>query len=74
MLTDAAAGGLDLRFVDDSVNYDLPSSRDGLEQRQGRFARIGRSDPLAVVFLRDETRCIRWEDETFSKLVGGDGR
>jgi hypothetical protein len=74
VLTDAAASGLDLRFVQDSVNYDLPSSRVGLEQRRGRFARIGRSDPLAVVFLRDESRCVRWEEETFSKLVGEDGR
>jgi hypothetical protein len=74
VLTDAAAGGLDLRFVEDSVNYDLPSSRAGIEHRRGRFARIGRSDPLAVVFLRDDSRCVRWEEETFSKLVGEDGR
>lgn len=74
--TDVAAdeitGGIALGFVDECVNFDLPESRDKFEQRWGRFLRISRTTGFDMVFLRDTSKSLAWEEVVF-RLIGRSG-
>ena len=64
--TDVTSEGASLEFIDVSVNYDLPSQGLRVQQRLGRLLRLGRTSPLTVLNLRDESRSLPWEEEALS--------
>jgi superfamily II DNA/RNA helicase len=66
--TDALLEGVSLEFVDESINYDLPIDPTKLEQRWGRFLRIGRKSEFRMVFMRDKSKSLIWEEKLFDKL------
>lgn len=66
--TDALLEGVSLEFVDESINYDLPIDPTKLEQRWGRFLRIGRKREFRMVFMRDKSKSLIWEEKLFETL------
>jgi len=66
--TDAMLEGVALQFVDEALNYDLPISPIKLEQRWGRFLRIGRKSEFRMVFMRDKSGAFPWEENLLRKL------
>ena len=60
--TDAMLEGVALQFVDEAMNYDVPVSSIKLEQRWGRFLRIGRISEFRMVFMRDKSEAFPWEE------------
>jgi len=72
IVTDAASEGGALECVDECINYDLPLNRDILEQRWGRFLRLGRKTEFRMVFLRDRSKSLVWEEELLIALTASD--
>ncbi len=72
LTTDVAAeegvGGFALDYVDECLNYDLPESPDKFEQRRGRFDRYGRTTDFEMVWLRDRSKSLAWEERTLQLL------
>lgn len=66
--TDALLEGVALEFVDESINYDLPINSIKLEQRWGRFLRIGRKVEFRMVFMKDKAKSLFWEEKLFETL------
>jgi ERCC4-related helicase len=54
----ALSEGIVIPQITHVVHYDLPSNPIVLEQRRGRFDRFGRSNPLTMYVLRDESKAI----------------
>ncbi len=52
LCSDACAEGRNFQFCDRMVHYDLPSDPVTLEQRIGRLDRIGRRQPVEIVYFR----------------------
>jgi superfamily II DNA/RNA helicase len=52
--TDASSQGLELSFVDQNINYDMPSNEMRMEIRWGRFDRFGRKKPFKMLALLDD--------------------
>jgi len=67
--TDSVLEGIDLQYVDECVNFDLPTTSQRLEQRWTRFMRFGRTKELRMVFLRDESGKFGWEEELWKRLM-----
>ena len=69
LATDAAlTEGIDLLFVDECVHYDLPYDPRRLEQRVGRFLRLGRKKPFrSIIFLASDERLA--EEKVLKKLT-----
>ncbi len=63
IMTDAAIAGVSLEFVDECINYDLPTNKDIFEQRWGRFLRLGRHSEFEMIILKDEASSLPWEEE-----------
>lgn len=53
--SDAGAEGRNFQFCQRIVHYDLPSDPVILEQRIGRLDRIGRKQPVEIVYFRHAT-------------------
>lgn len=68
LTTAAAIEGLDLAFVEQCIHYDLPVNLKALEQRVGRFLRVGRVKPFRSVALRDSQAALTWEEQVFAEL------
>lgn len=51
------------------VHYDLPASMNALQQRIGRFNRIGRKHELRMVAFRDESAAIPSEAEALDAVL-----
>jgi hypothetical protein len=68
VLTDACSEGMDLRDIDECVNYDLPLDKGRLMQRLGRFARFGRKAEFTMIALRDESKALSLEERIRSNL------
>jgi superfamily II DNA/RNA helicase len=68
LTTAAAIEGLDLAFVEQCIHYDLPANLMALEQRVGRFLRVGRMRPFRSVALRDSQAALTWEEQVFAEL------
>ncbi|GAI13585.1 unnamed protein product, partial [marine sediment metagenome] len=68
ILTDSAAEGVALDYVDECVNYDLPMRPAVLEQRWGRFLRIARKRSFKMTTLVDRSGASTWEEQVLKKL------
>lgn len=66
--TDAASTGVNLEYVDECINYDLPLNTLVFEQRWGRFLRFGREREFRMVILIDESKALKSEEEFFKTL------
>lgn len=66
--TDAMLEGVALPYVDEALNYDVPVNPLKLEQRWGRFLRIGRKTNLKMVFMRDKSGSLTWEEDLLRKM------
>jgi hypothetical protein len=53
LTTAVGAATLSLEFVGTVLQYDNPASVAGMAQRQGRYDRIGRTEPCIAYFFRD---------------------
>lgn len=60
--TDVASEGVTLEYVDECINYDLPTNPQAFEQRWGRFIRLGRKSEFRMIVLRDESKALQWEE------------
>lgn len=68
ILTDSAAEGVALDYVDECVNYDLPMRPAALEQRWGRFLRIARKRSFKMTTLVDRSGASTWEEQVLKKF------
>lgn len=68
LTTDAVSEGLDLRNVDECINYDLPSNPRMFEQRWSRFIRFGRKTAFKMIVLVDQSKALPWEEEKLKSL------
>jgi len=66
--TDAGLEGVGLQNVDECINYDLPLNMQMLEQRWHRFIRFGRKSKFTMIFLRDQSEALPWEEDLFKAL------
>ena len=57
-----------MTYVDEALNYDVPVNPIKLEQRWGRFLRIGRKTNLKMVFMRDKSGSLKWEEDLLRKM------
>jgi hypothetical protein len=71
--TGAAVQTYSLKFVAGCVNYDLPSNRNALDQRLGRFLRYGRTVAFRTWVLRDTRRSLKSEDDLLIKVIAPKG-
>jgi superfamily II DNA or RNA helicase len=53
--------GTSMTFVDECIHYDLPADPRLIDQRLGRFLRVGRSKPFQSVVLKDLENSLTWE-------------
>ena len=60
--TDVAPEGVTLEYVDECINYDLPTNPQAFEQRWGRFIRLGRKSEFRMIVIRDESKALQWEE------------
>jgi superfamily II DNA/RNA helicase len=63
LATDAVMEGFALPQVNDVIHFDLPQNPRTLMQRQGRFDRIGRNEPLVMYYLRDTSGALPLEQQ-----------
>ena len=61
LATDAVVEGLGLEQVNQVIHFDLPQNPTRLMQRQGRFDRIGRTEPLTMYYLRDTSGAVPFD-------------
>ena len=66
--TDVSSEGAQFEYVDICINYDLPWNPEALEQRWGRFLRLGRQRPFVMVALRDLSKPLAWEEDLFQTV------
>ncbi|MGD0916898.1 MAG: DEAD/DEAH box helicase [Thermodesulfobacteriota bacterium] len=66
--SDVGLEGLSLPYVDECINYDLPLNKQKLEQRWGRFLRLGAKREFQMVALRDLSKVLQWEEELINSL------
>jgi hypothetical protein len=66
--TDTSLEGIELKFIDVSINYDLPSSPQVLERRLTRFVQFGQEGHLKNVFFIDQSEASLREKELLKKL------
>lgn len=57
LCSEAGEEGRNFQFCRRMVHYDLPTSPAVLEQRIGRLDRIGRKDPVEIVYFRRKDQC-----------------
>jgi hypothetical protein len=67
--TGAAIQTYPLTFVAGCVHYDLPSNRNALDQRLGRFLRYGRIVSFRTWIMRDARHSLKWEDNLIDRLL-----
>jgi hypothetical protein len=65
--TGAATEEETLGFIDQCIHYDLPATREALDQRQIRFLQH-RSAPFRSWVPWDTTRALAWEETLFDRL------
>jgi len=58
--------GVSLTFVDECIHYDLPADPRLIDQRLGRFLRVGRSKAFQSVVLKDLENSLNWDTATFT--------
>ena len=63
LATDAVMEGIILPEVNHVIHIDLPWNPMRMMQRQGRFDRIGRSEPLAMYFLHDTSGALPFDQQ-----------
>ncbi|MDA2923112.1 hypothetical protein MYX65_00395 [Acidobacteria bacterium AH-259-L09] len=66
--TDVELEGVTLEYVDECINYDLPSDPVTFEQRWGRFDRFGGTSEFKMLVLRDKAKTLAWEEEILEKI------
>ena len=66
---EALSEGLSMPQVTHVIHYDLPPNPLVLEQRRGRFDRIGRTDPLRMHVLRDESGVFPFESHLIDQTA-----
>lgn len=66
--TDVALMNADLGYVSECINYDLPLDAKSLEQRWGRFLRLGRRGRFRMFAFVDETKSFLWEENLLQAL------
>jgi superfamily II DNA or RNA helicase len=69
LATDIASEGIDFQFVEECINFDLPTNALQLEQRWGRFLRFNRHIPFQMSFFQDLNRSFEWEDHLLANLL-----
>ena len=67
--TDVSSEGVPLEYVDECINYDLPINPHVFEQRWGRFLRLGRKGEFRMIFLRDQSKALLWEENLINTLI-----
>ena len=67
-LTEVASEGLSLQYVEECINYDLPTDPRMFEQRWGRFIRFGRKTEFKMVVFIDQSKALFWEEEQLKAL------
>jgi len=60
--TDVAPEGVTLEYVDECINYDLPTNPQAFQQRWGRFIRLGRKSEFRMIVIRDGSKALQWEE------------
>jgi len=70
--TDPASEGATLEYVDECINYDLPVNQQAINQRWGRFLRFGRKSEFKMLFLKDRSKSLLWEDEVLNTFTDSD--
>ena len=58
LATDAIMEGFGMAQVNHVIHFDLPQNPNRLMQRQGRFDRIGRTEPLSSYYFRDTSESL----------------
>jgi len=69
IVTDVALEGINLHFVSECINFDLPAEYSRFEQRWGRFLRIGRETPFQMFVLQDQGMSLDWEERILAALL-----
>ncbi len=62
LITTGVSEGVSLDFVEAAIHYDLPTSPIAFAMREGRYNRVGRSQPCTVYFFEDETGALPLEN------------
>lgn len=68
LATDAVMEGFNMAQVNHVIHFDLPQNPNRLMQRQGRFDRIGRTEPLSSYHFRDTSGALPSEQQVESTL------
>jgi ERCC4-related helicase len=63
LVATGAAYGIDLALADAVVHYDLPEGRLQMEQRWGRFDRVGQTRTVNGYVFRDVRQTLDWEEQ-----------
>ena len=67
--TDAAMEGSAMPQVAHAIQYDLPANPLSVAQRCGRFDRYGRTTPLTMYVLKDESGVLESESSLIDKVI-----
>lgn len=62
VLVTSITEGTDFRDMDVLIHYDFPAVQAQMEQRRGRFNRLGRTKPFKEFAFRDKSGVLQFED------------
>jgi superfamily II DNA or RNA helicase len=67
--TEVASEGVTFEYANEGINYDLPTNKLAFEQRWGRFIRFGRKTNFGMLFLRDQSETLEYENTLLRTLA-----
>ncbi|MBT4377021.1 DEAD/DEAH box helicase [archaeon] len=68
LITDTSLKGLTFEFVQEGINYDLPTNKNIFDIRWGRFARFGRKTEFNMIAFIDQKNALDYEITILEKL------